>query len=317
MADNFCWVEGYSKAVNIVKSLATALTTSKDDCNWILEYPETLESITNIAILKTITSFGLEAYTKFEIPEGVFNYVTVTIGKSIITGEDNIKDIETEQSSEPANFAWYKTDSTIELFEWIPVQYWISFNKDFANIVLQGDPSIDAEPYSNYLISYAYIGAVESFENSEIDTEGNFGLTVSSDVLPEVSKKYGEKTANCITDIGMFETRMGALFQSHLIKFSTGWEYSDKLFIGASQWTNKHHMSEIILTHSYDRERGKLQNVLIGNREAINHLDILAEDVQVSEETKTNKYVMFNINAPFSILNNTPNVLYGVALRKE
>lgn len=317
MTDNFCWAEGHCSVTNIIKQLTTVLTTCKDECKWSLEYPSALSNITDTAILKTSIS-DKDAFVKFQRPTDVLNYMFVTIGKAIVTNENNTKDLEPTMSSEPARFAWYKTDSNFELFDWTAIQYWLSFGKDFINIVLQGDPSIDTEPYNNYLISYGYIGAVESFENSQEDIAGNFGLTVSSDVLPTDSEKYGDKTANGVTDMSMFETRLNAPFQSHFIKFSTEWAFTEKHFIEASHWTNKHHMSEIILWHPYDRERGKFKNVLIGDRSAINHSDILMEEVQQQDGTKlTKKYIMLNINAPYSILNNSPNVMYGIALRKE
>lgn len=312
----FCFAEGHSSISNIIKQLATILTTAKDECKWALAYPQTIDTVKDMVILKT--NSDIDQFVKFERPSGALTYITVTIGKSIVTNDNNKKDLDTNTSSESARFAWYRENNSIEIFDWTSVQYYLSFGKDFINIVLQGDPSIDIEPYNNYLISYAYIGAIESFDDGEEDKEGNFGLTVSSDIFPTETKKYGEKTANCITDIGMFGTKLNAPFQSHLIKFSTNWEFADKHFIGASQWTKKHHMSEIILWHSYDRERGKLQNVLIGDRSSINHSDILIEETIKEDGTKlTKKYIMLNINAPYSILNNSPNTLYGIALRKE
>ena len=77
---------------------------------------------------------------------------------------------------------------------------------------------------------------------------------------------------------------------------------------------HKYHMSDIIIYHAYDRERGKLQNALIGDRSAIFHLDLLVIDKGKPEKKQ---YVMFNINAPYSILNNSANSLYGIALRKK
>lgn len=157
----------------------------------------------------------------------------------------------------------------------------------------------------------------ESFEGADADDKYNFGLTVSSDVFfdeASMPDKYGKRTATCITDVGMLGTRTGTPLQAHLPKFSTNWEFADKNFITSSQWTHKYHMSDIIIFHAYDRERGKLQNVLIGDRSAIFHLDTLVIDKGKPEEKQ---YVMFNINAPYSILNNGPNVLYGIALRKS
>lgn len=308
---DFNWIEGTTKVKEIVKSLATDLTMAENN-GWSLSYPTDLDSITNKAVLKTKTSFSLEMYLKIERPEGALNHVLMSIGNKFIND-----DIDTEISSVPAKFSWYRENKDIILYDWVPVQYWISFNTDFVNIVLQGDPSMDIAPYGNYLISYGYIGSLESFEGSDDDTKYNFGITVSSDTFYDsdnLPDKYGKRTATCVTDIGMLGTRTGTPFQAHLPKFSTGWEFADKNFITASQWTHKFPMSEVVIWHAYDRERGKLQNVLVGDRSALNNSDILVMDKGKPEEKM---YKIFSINAPYSILNNGPNALYGVALRMK
>lgn len=317
----FNWVEGVTTVKEIVKAIATDLTIATNN-KWLLAYPASIDNITDTVILKTITSFNLTVYLKLNKPQDVLNYMLVTIGNKLNGTND---DIDTERCNTPARFAWYINSEKVLLFDWMPVQYWLSFCEDFINIVVQGDPSIDIAPYDNYLISYAYIGALESFEGADNDSQYNFGLTVSSDIFfdDESNKdnenyrplpdKYGKRTATCVTDIGMLGTRTGTPFQAHLPKLSTNWEYMDRNFITSSQWTHKYHMSDIVITHAYDRERGKLQNVLIGDRSAIFHLDILIIDK--GKETQK-EYMMFNINAPYSILNNGPNVLYGLAIRK-
>lgn len=310
---DFKWVEGVTTIKNVVRSIAIDLVeTSPDD--WELAYPQKIDDISDIAIISAVTSFNLRVYVKLEKPEGVLNYMLVTLGRKM---NETLDDIDTERSSEPARFAWYKETKEIELFEWASIQYWMSFSRDFVNIIVQGDPSLDIAPYNNYLISYAYFGSLDGFEGADKDSQHNFGLTVSSDVFPKeenMSEKFGKRTATCITDIGMLGTRTGTPFQAHLPKFSTVWEYADKNFITSSQWTHKYHMSDIIVFHAYDRERGKLKNVLIGDRSAIFHLDMLVIDKDTPQEKQ---YVMFNINAPYSILNNGANVLYGIAIRRR
>lgn len=310
---DFNWVEGVTTVKEIIRAIASDLTLASQN-KWILEYPSDINAIDNMAILSTQTSFGITNYIKINRPTDVLNYMLITIGDKLNTEST---DIDEERSSIPARFAWYKQSSDVELFEWGSVQYWLSFCADYANIILQGDPSLDIAPYDNYLISYAYIGALESFEGADMDDKYNFGITVSSDVFysdKNFPEKYGKRTATCVTDVGMLGTRTGTPFQAHLPKFSTSWEFTDKNFISSSQWTHKYHMSDIIIYHAYDRERGKLQNVLIGDRSAIFHLDTLIIDKGKDTEKQ---YVMFNINAPYSILNNGPNVLYGVAVRKR
>lgn len=84
------------------------------------------------------------------------------------------------------------------LYEDVPVLYWMSVCNDFVSIVLQGDPSVN---YDNYLISFGYFGAIDSFTRDVSgvqkpylnDVVGNFALTVGSSTVPcftfpEVSK---------------------------------------------------------------------------------------------------------------------------------
>ena len=309
---DFNWVQGTSTVKEIVKAITMDLTLASRN-GWTLRYPSAANSIDNIAILETTTTFNVRFFLKIERPEDSLNHVLLTIGTRLNSTEDDIDGIH----NEPARFAWYRITDEVQLHDWMPVQYWMSYSEDFINIVVQGDPSLDMEPYNRYLISYGYIGALESFEGADADTEHNFGITVSSDIFfeeDEMPDQYGHRTATCITDIGMIGTRTGTPFQAHLIKFSSNWEWADRNFINSSQWTHKYHMSDMIVYHAYDRERGKLQNALVGDRSAIYHLDILIVDRGTPDEKR---YVMFNISAPFSIINNGPNVLYGIALRRS
>lgn len=340
MADkNFNWISGTTNVTEIISSLVIGLSlksannpnsNNKAENTWDLVYPDSHDKIEDMAIISTEPVFynkrgeevkGKKIYLKFERPvietnensSKALNHILLTFSQ-YINSENNDLDYD-KKCSIPARFSWYREKA--ELYDWCAVQYWISFSRNFINIVVQGDPGMDTAPYNNYLISYAYIGTLESFEDADDDIDYNFGITVSSDKFYDednMPDKYGKRTATCITDIGMLGTRTGSPFQAHLPKFSTAWEYADKNFITSSQWTHKHHMSEITVWHAYDRERGKLQNVLIGDRSTIFHLDELIID---SGKETEKKYVMFNINAPYSILNNGPNALYGIALRRE
>ena len=108
----------------------------------------------------------------------------------------------------------------------------------------------------------------------------------------------------------------------------------DKHFISVSQWTGTHHFSEVTIVHAYERERGKLRDVLIGDRSSIFHLDELISnkdkfdyrgalyncDKNILEkgqplDSKQKHWKMFNINAPYWLGNNSPNVHYGIAIR--
>lgn len=67
------------------------------------------------------------------------------------------------------------------LYGEVPIQYWISTNNDRVAMTLMGEPSIN---YDSYLVSFGYIGKLDSFEGSVNDTAGNFGITTGSSTIP-------------------------------------------------------------------------------------------------------------------------------------
>ena len=62
-----------------------------------------------------------------------------------------------------------------------------------AVISVVGNPNVDYND-NRYLISSAYIGAIDSFKNSKKDTEGNFGLYTTSSTVPAIPKETKETT---------------------------------------------------------------------------------------------------------------------------
>ena len=83
-------------------------------------------------------------------------------------------------------------------------------------MVLQGDPSPDMPPYENYLISYAYIGALTGYEGADEDTDYNFALTTSSDTFLEdgaFPKEFGNRNGTGVTDIIMVGTEQEPLIR--------------------------------------------------------------------------------------------------------
>lgn len=313
MAKEFNWVEGVTTVKDIVKTLAVELTTSTLYA-WTLKEPSTTGEITDSCILESENAAGNKFYLKIRRPEGSLNHILLQIGNKF---DGTTKDLEDGKHSAEAKFAWYRENEDLCIGDWLPVQYWLSFSAEYANIVLQGDPSPDQAPYNNYLISYAYVGALKGYENADEDTVYNFALTCGSDTFctdEEYPKEFGNRTGTGVSDIVMVGTRTGTPYQAHYPAFHTTNPFMDKNFISASAWTHKYHFSEVVVNHAYDRERGKMQNVLVGDRSAVFHLDELIQDKGLETE-KT--YKMFNISAPYSFLNNAPNVLYGVAIRKS
>ncbi|EKO1912850.1 hypothetical protein PZQ55_001906 [Clostridium botulinum] len=252
------------------------------------------------------------------------NHMYITIGKEIhdtkkiveVDGEQtevDIKDLVEESCSVPSRFAWYKKLAP-EIGEWLPIEYYINITKDAVNIMLEGDKSADNYPYNNNLTSYAYIGAIKPMEDSaSTDDKYNFGVVTSSDIPPFFTKKFGERTATGITDICMVGNKIGMPMQPHYPEFSTTTTFVDKCNTEGSRWNHKKHkFDEIILFHPVDGERGKLINVLAGDGNGIWNKDTLVYKKGTEEEEN---YKKFKITAPYSLMNNSPNPLYCIAIR--
>ncbi len=75
----------------------------------------------------------------------------------------------------------YDKIPNLGVFGTVGIEFYCSVDNDKIAMVLVGDPTVD---FDNYLISFGYIGKIESFEGSINDTAGNFALTVSSSVIP-------------------------------------------------------------------------------------------------------------------------------------
>lgn len=304
------WVESTTTVKEFIKTLATELT-SPSEHKWTLKHPATAGEITDLAILETTTSFSKKFFLKVEREAGTLNHVFMSIGTEL---NENGTDFAEQKHSTKSKFTWYKNNKDLIFGDWLPVQLWLSFDEDSINMVAQGDPSVDQNPYDNYMISYAYIGSLQSFEGGDSDTTHNFGITTSCDTMPTFPKDFGNNTGTGVTDICMVGTRTGVPYQAHEVEFNTDNTFRDKNFITASQWTHKYHASEVVVSHRYDRQRGKLRNMLVLDRSAIMHQDELIENKGTNEQKV---YVMFNVNAPYSFLNNAPNTLYGIAIRKS
>lgn len=319
------WVEGATTVKEFVKSIASILTTDAGTAKWKLEYPASVGDVKDKCILSTKPFTDLtqpdekEFYLKIERPEeGVpkkasLNHVLLTIGDKLNVGKD---DLDENKSGVPARLAWYRDAKDVEglLYDdWLPIRYWLNIDHKTINLVVQGEPSVDVAPYRNYLFSWAYIGALESYEGGDRDVDGNFCLTVGSDIVPETTGKFGLNTGTGVLDIMMAYSRAGAPYQAHMPKFKTDNPYGDKYFIGASEWTHKYHFDEIGVVHKYDRERGKLRNVLIGDRSAIYHNDELIYKKGTPEEEV---YRAFQVNSPYWMVEESANPLYGIILKK-
>ena len=222
--------------------------------------------------------------------------------------------------SEFARYSWFMSNTTSTIKSWLPVQYWVSVTEDSISMIVSGDASAS---FQDRLISFAYFGKIKPFTDPCSGTEvagqlsdptGNFGMCVSSDIAPTYSDRYSDKTGTGVVDIVMLKTASGFPMQAHNVAFTTPDEFVDKSLEGPSAWTRKYHMSPAYVFHGFDGYRGEIDTALVTDRSAIVHLD----DMVVDKGKATQKiYKAFMVNAPYSIFNTSPNVLYAVAILKE
>lgn len=329
------------------------------DYTWELVAPLTVDEIEDSALFK-ISIDTSETFDKTQMQDYYWElrytdyenqtstdyrtHIETRYGDKLDSSETSLDD---ETSSEWTPFSWYKPEAfspiennggTIHFEDWLPVHYWLNHTGESLNIVIQGDPGVDIAPYQNYIIGYGYLGAIDSFPcMATEDRKNNFAFTFGSHAIPaegEFVDIWGSREATGNSDISMIRTQSNIPFQAHYPSFHTVPEFMDKHFITVSQWTGTHHFSEVTVVHAYERERGKLRNMLIGDRSSIFHLDELISNKDTFDyrgalhncsrdvldkgyplESKQKHWKMFNINAPYWFGNNSPNLHYGVAIR--
>jgi hypothetical protein len=315
--DEFYYVEGSTSVKDLIKNIATEMTANAGDYKWTLVSPSSAATITDEAVLSTATSFGKTFYLRIfraAATEGAaapITYVNMQIGTQFDAGTGTFP----EGTASPASkLSWYRDNIDASIKDWLPVSYWLNVTPDAVNLILRGDPSADNYPYQKFLVGYAYIGSLtELEEGAAIDTEYNFGLTTSSSTEPSYSTQYGPRTGTGTTDVVMVANKIGLPYQPHYPAFYGANQFMDKMNIEGSRWNNqKHQFSDITLVHPIDMERGKMQNVLIGDNSALYDNDRL---VFKQDTTKQEMFKKFQISAPYSFLNNSSNVQYCIAIR--
>lgn len=80
------------------------------------------------------------------------------------------------------------------------LRFWINCNNDRATMVFMGNPSLDFSS-NRHLISTAYIGQIDSFDNSINDVAGNFALFTSSSTAPCSSKTVTKKVTQTAKEV--------------------------------------------------------------------------------------------------------------------
>lgn len=274
---------------------------------------------------RILTSEELATVSDLQAELNNNNALTFEIGDKV--NEDSPSEFESKHSSLPGRLAWYKYVHN-NISEYAGLEYWMNLTNDSLNLVVRGDASADVYPYNNWLKSYAYVGVLDPLnEESDEDKEFNWCMTVGGDTEPPInsdvntenlsleSQGYGFRTANGVTDITVMGTRIGLPYQPHYPSFYTTNPTMDKINLDGSRWNKKKkQFSEIIVTHTFDMERGKMKNVLVGDDSNINDGDRLMYQ-PVGDKRNSEMYLKFKINTPYNFLQNSPNVDYCIAIR--
>lgn len=306
-------MDGNTTVKNLLTFLVDQLTDESRKV-WFLSFPSNRDSIDNMVILNTKVK-STTFYLKLEREAEKYNFMYATIGTGLNSTGDDL-----DQSCSPkVRCAWYKDNDKVKLQDWLPIKIWMNFSSGLANIILQGDDAVDIPPnYDNFLTSFLIIGAVESYKDEQNqpddDTIGNFFIAAGSDTMPERSTAFGLMTGNGNTDIIAAKTRTGVPYQGHFVKYDASSPFIRKNWIKESSWTSKYHVSPINICHHVDRERGKWQGLLIGEKSGLNQTNLLTlKETEGDGQT----WQFFNITAPYKFWNNGPNPTYGLFLRKE
>lgn len=262
---------------------------------------------------QNVSGNGYSDYVSAVTSGQALNNIRLQIAEELNQAGDDINVSFDIQQKYNYRLAWYRNLQP-EIKDFLPVQYWLNITKDSINLVLRGDPSADIAPYNNYLTSYCYIGVLKPVEDSAYtDDEYNFGITASSDIEPNYSNPYGQRTATGVTDVCMIANKIGMPYQPHYPGFYSTNIFMDKCNVEGSRWNHKkHQFSDITLVHPVDMERGKMINVLAGDASSIYDMDKL---VYAKDTDNEENYKKFKITAPFNFLNNSANINYCIAIR--
>jgi hypothetical protein len=126
------------------------------------------------------------------------------------------------------------------------------------------------------------------------------------------TEKFGKNTATGVSDLAVYKSRNGLSFQKHQVAYISPEEFMPKKFFSPSRWTNKFHMSPVYVVHGVEGYRGMLKDVAVVDTTSAMHLDELIVDRDLPSEAS---YKFFKVNSPYSILANSPNSLYGIAIK--
>lgn len=265
-----------------------------------------------------VVDIAQEYYVKLDKPaiRGVDkvnnHFINWVIGENYDTVGDNFP---ADHFSTTGKLSWFRETANSELIakDWLPIEYWISFDRNAAAGVVMADPGLSV---SDWLSSPFYFGSLEQIEGAlETDLKGNFGGFAGSDTEPTLMKHYGDYTGNGMTDVIMASSKTGRPYQAHKVAVFGGYEFREKTFNGQSHHTGKHPVSDIVLVDVHENDRGTLRRCIAAPRVGKEHGSELIYQRYISGEEKT--YLFLNINAPYTPFSTSPDVLLGFAIQVD
>jgi len=336
------WEEGYAPVKGslgtpgLLQVLADKITNNATETSWVLDYPTNFSDVKDLFTVKHAVGTKF-VYIEFSQPEKVddndnYYFLEVRFGTNYtppiaVEGSATPPGVwNADSGSVRSRFSWFKANGGSFVRGWLPVQFWLSIQATSIGMILAGDASAG---YDDRLVSFGYFGAIKPFKDDVgTNPDTNFGVTVSSDSSPleylsnDELTCYGDNTGNGVIDITMLETFTGFPMQAHYAAFTTPDEFINKRLDGPSVYTKKYHMSPVYIFHGYGGYRGELYGVVATDKSALVNLDeMIYKYNSVNPELPTpdtqDTYKVFLVNAPYSIMNSSDNVLYGVALLKE
>ena len=239
-------------------------------------------------------------YLKLEKPEstdlGNENNFYIQWSMSSIFDEE-LEDLDPQMSSDPVRLYFFKeTQQSSELIgSWLPIEYWISFDKNCITGVLMGDPAISEE---FYVSTPFYFGSLKQIEGAlDTDMVGNYAGFSGSIDAPVQSNKFGQNTANGSTDIAMISTKSGAPFYKHNASVFGCSDYNEYILSGVSSHTRKHSVSDVVVGSKHENDRGILRRTLAVPKASKEHGAELIYQRYISG--KEERYIFLNINTPY------------------
>lgn len=306
------WVSKVVPKSQLLKNLALSITNAQTSSSWILYYPSNYTEIIDLFVIKTRVN-NKEVFIEFYNPDYKNNhyYMECRYGWKYTPPENlhSSGNFEEDCGSVRSRFSWNTLDPKLK--EWVPVKYFMEVDEERLIIVLCG-----SEEYETSLVSPAYFGKITEFKNSSIYLN-NFGMFVSSDISPVdyLSKQelymYGDNTSDGVTSFSMLTTKTGYPFQRNALAFLTCDEFLNEKG-NSSKYTNGFGFSKVSIVSPISGYLGRLDNLRIGKFPKLKDKTKL---FKYDEDNLTDKiYQLFKINAPYSILNNSPNILSSLAV---